>query len=100
MIHHVTAKLAGMRKPDEFVVYPAKPEDTHLIVQGDRTIGKFDRKTGEGVINWRGSNHKYQPHLTAAGGAEPYTYPLSFVLQCQEMRPNSGDQIGYGIYIA
>ncbi len=105
MIHHVTAKLAGMRKPQEFVVYPYSPDATdeerqYLKVQSNSVIGRFDKRTGEGVINWRGSNPKYNPHLCPSMGAEPYTFPMSFVLQCREMRPNSGDSIGQGIYIA
>ena len=96
----VTAKLAGMRKPQRFVVYPAKSADAEIIVQSDKAIGKFNHETGEGVLNWRGSHSKYFPHLNPILGAEPYTFPMEFVWQCLDAEPKSGDKIGPGIYHA
>ena len=92
----VTAQLAKMRKPQEFVIYPFKKDepDAQIIVQSDRAIGQFDRKTGMGVLNWRGSNSKYFVHLNRILGAEPYQFPAAFVAQCQEHQIGSGDLIG------
>ena len=90
----VTATLAGMRKPQEFVIYPHKDEDTTVIVQSDRAIGQFDPKTGAGVLNWRGSTSKYFLHLNRILGAEPYQFPVEFVYQCCVAQPKSGDLIG------
>lgn len=89
----ITAQLAGMRKPQEFVVYPYKP-DAPIIVQSERAIGQFDRTTGLGVLNWRGSQSKYFVHLSKLLGAEPYQFPPAFVAQCQEHQIRSGDLIG------
>ena len=96
----VTAKLAGMRKPQEFVVYPFNPayDNGTIKVQSDHAIGEFDRKTGKGILNWRGSNSKYNVHLSI--GAEPYQFPIEFVAQCQEHQLQPGDEIGHGIYVA
>lgn len=82
----ITARLAGMRKAQEFVVYPFNPTYDHgtIKVQSDHAIGEFDRKTGVGILNWRGSNAKYNVHLSPANGAEPFTFPPAFVAQCQE----------------
>jgi len=103
---HVTAKLAGMRKPQEFVVYPVQGNDPDYVkVQSDKAIGRFNRHTGAGVLNWRGSSPKYNPHLSPALGAEEYQFPRDFVLMCEEVRPNSGDLIGWtpetgSVYVA
>ena len=90
----IMATLAGMRKPQEFVVYPHKDGASTVTVQSDRAIGQFDPKTGVGVLNWRGSNSKYFPHLTQIFGAEPYRFPVEFVYQCCVEQPKSGDLIG------
>ena len=77
----ITAKLAGMRKAQKFVIYPQAKGDNNapVMVQSDRAIGMFDAKTGKGVLNWRGSNSKYGAHLNKALGAEPYQFPAEFV---------------------
>lgn len=93
MIVQVKAQLAGMRKPQDFVVYPNQNPKL-LVVQSDRAIGIFDRKTGAGLLNWRGSHPKYFLHLDRRTGAERYQFPEAFRLMCLEMRPNSGDLIG------
>ena len=90
----VTAQLAGMRKPQEFVVYPHQDGASTVTVQSDRAIGQFDPKTGAGILNWRGSNSKYFPHLARMLGAEPYHFPVEFVYQCCVEQLKSGDLIG------
>ena len=98
-VQRVTAKLAGMRKPQEFVVYPFKLGDTSIMIQSDKCIAKFDTVTGAGWINWRGSNSKYGVHLSPALGAEPYQFTPEFVLECQAAQPGSGDTIGNGVCV-
>lgn len=90
----VNAKLAGMRKEQEFVVYPFNLGDKTITVQSDKAIGIFDRVTGKGLLNWRGSNSKYFPHLNKFMGAEDYQFPAEFVQACFEAQPASGDLIG------
>jgi hypothetical protein len=90
MLKHVTAKLGNMRKPQDFVVYPGK-DGEDLVVQSDKSIGKFNRETGKGVLNTKGC---YFPHLTSFLGAKPYDFPMDFVVSCVLAQPESGDLIG------
>ena len=95
-VQTVTAKLAGMRKAQDFVVYPFKLGQTTILIQSDRCIAKFETETGAGVINWRGSNGKYFMHLSEFMGAEKYQFDADFVLECQAAQPGSGDYMGGG----
>jgi hypothetical protein len=88
MLKHITAKLGNMRKPQEFIVYPGEGD---LIVQSDKSIGKFNRETGKGVLNTRGA---YFPHLTMILGAKEYQFPMEFVIACVLAQPEKGDLIG------
>lgn len=98
----IDAKLAGMRKEQNFVVYPFKLGDKTIMVQSDKCIGLFDRVTGKGVINYKGSNYKGSPHLSPLLGAEPYQFPDWFMQACFEAQPGSGDEIVKGscVFIA
>jgi hypothetical protein len=89
-------KLAGMRKPERWIVYPRNGGRGMLKVQGDRSIASIDPETGKGVLNWRGSNAKYGPHLSQALGAEPFTFPQEFVNLARNYEPSSGDSMGGG----
>ena len=84
----VEAKLAKMRKPQSFSILPTE-DGEHLIVQSDKSIGRFAWRTGEGVLNTKGS---YFPHLSRVLGAEPYTFPAEFVQQCLEACPSLDGQ--------
>ena len=84
----VNAKLASMRKPQEFVVYPAGTYPGLIVVQSDKSIGAFDRETGKGRLNTKG---KYFPHIPLG---KPYQFPPEFVKACIEAQPKSGDLIG------
>ena len=95
----ITAKLAGMRKAQEFTVYPFKPGEL-ITVQSDKAIGQFCPVTGQGVLNWRGSGGKYFMHLSKFIGAEDYQFPMDFVEACVSAQPQSGDHIGGGVYVA
>jgi len=94
-IKTVTAKLATMRKPQNFVIYPFKPESNGTItVQSEKAIGRFDPVTGQGVLNSKGQSYKYFVHLMPQMGAVPYTFPREFVDECVASQPQSGDSIG------
>lgn len=85
---HIEAKLGNMRKPQEFIVYPPSDKE-NIIVQSDKSIGAFNRKTGEGVLNTKG---QYFPYLT--NGAKPYIFPTDFVLECIASYAEAGNLIG------
>lgn len=87
-------KLAGMRKPENWIVYPRKAGDATVIVQGSRSIGEFDPITRKGVLNWKGSNSKYFLHLNRILGAEPFEFPQEFVMLALNFMPSPGDLIG------
>ncbi len=99
-IKRVVAKLATMRKAQDFIVYPYKLGQTKLMVQSDKAIGLFEIATGEGVLNYKGSNSKYGVHLNEMLGAEKYKFPGEFVVACLEAQPGSGDRIGAHCFIA
>ncbi len=94
----VTAQLAGMRKPQEFVIYPFKPGEG-VTVQSERAIGAFDPVDCKGLLNWRGSHAKYFFDLMKIRGAEVYTFPREFVDECVRVQPQSGDEVGPGVII-
>ncbi len=48
-------------------------------------IGYFDFKTRKGLINKKGSNPKYNVHLSPALGAEPFEFPQDFVDACKSI---------------
>jgi len=100
MIKRVMGKFSGMRKEQDFIVYPYKLDQTSLLVQSDRAIARIDIKTGRGLLNWRGSHSKYGVHLNPALGAEEYQFPAEFVFQCLEAQPGSGQRIGSNVFIA
>lgn len=89
MIKTVSAKLQRMRKPQDFVVYPkSRTDNGDLVVQSDKSIGRFDPETGKGVLNVRG------PFFAHLSQASPFTFPMDFVEACIEAQPKSGDTIG------
>jgi hypothetical protein len=93
-------QLAGMRKPDNFIVYPHRRDDGSYLVQGDRTIATVHPQTCEGMLNWKGSHSKYAMHLMPMMGAEPFTFPREFVNLVINYQPSSGDYIGGGVRLA
>lgn len=84
MFERIEAKLGTMRKPQSFVAMPTD-DGEHIIVQSDKSTGRFNIRTGEGVLNIKGP---YFVHLTAAGGAKPYTFPADFVAAALEACPS------------
>lgn len=88
----VTAKLANMRKAQEFIVMPMS--DGKIMVQSDKSIGAFDFRTGKGKLNTKG---KYFIHLNM--GAVAFTFPAEFVSECLRVCPSMGGEteLGHGI---
>jgi hypothetical protein len=85
--------LGGMRKPDSWIVYPRKTDESYIIAQSSRAIALV-KDDGTGLLNWRGSNPKYFLHLSPALGAQHVTFPKEFVGLVREFMPSSGDLIG------
>lgn len=89
-IRSFEAKLGKMRKPQRFVTYPRKSATEPIVIQSDKAIGKFDPKTGEGVMNFRG---QYFLHLSAALGAERFTLPADVLKLAIDVGAVNGDGI-------
>jgi hypothetical protein len=97
----ITTRLASMKKPQRFIVYPFKPENNgHITVQSDKAIGRFDPITGKGLLNYKGSKPKYFMHLSPFTGAIEYQFPPDFVNECIASQPVSEDSIGGGVYVS
>lgn len=75
----VVGKLARMRKPQRFRVWPTS--DGKIMVQSERSIGMFDYRTGAGRLSVDGS---YFHHLAVAPS---YQYPVEFVRACLQACP-------------
>jgi hypothetical protein len=86
-------KLPGMRKPDNFIVYPCS-EDGTSVVQGSRSILKVNPESTRAIANIKGSNSKYFLQLTKFMGAVDMDLPQEFVNLVREFAPASGDLIG------
>jgi hypothetical protein len=86
-------RLPGMRKPDNFIVYP-KNQQGYYVVQGSRSILEVNPLTNKAVANIKGSNSKYFIHLTRLMGAVEMDLPQEFVNTVREFAPASGDLIG------
>lgn len=62
------AKFAGMRKPQEFIVYPIKAGDDakQLLIQSDTRIGHINTETGSVKMSKPHANGAYFIHLYEA----------------------------------
>lgn len=68
-----TAQFDGMRKPQEWVIYPVK--DEFVTIQSGTRIARFSLLTGEGVMSASRQGGAYGVHLSESLGAKPYTFP-------------------------
>jgi hypothetical protein len=57
-------KFEGMRKEQEFTIYPKSKEENTIAIQSDSRIGKLDLITGKGIISASHSNGAYFHTLT------------------------------------
>jgi hypothetical protein len=86
-------RLPGMRKPDNFIVYP-RSKDGSYIAQGSRSIVQVTPGSTKAVANIKGSNPKYFMHLAKFMGATEIGLPQDFINHVREFAPASGDLIG------
>lgn len=57
-------KIPGMRKMQEFIVYPVSGESKSIKIQSDSRIGLIDMSTGEGKMSESHSGGAYFVHLS------------------------------------
>lgn len=86
----VVGKLGSMRKPQAFSVRPAT--DGTLYIQSDKSTGKLNFRTGEGVLNTKGTTFMHLQGL----GAQPFTFPPDFVRACLAACPALGSETTVG----
>ena len=61
----IEMKISGMRKSQDFIVYPISADDTDKIItiQSSTRIGKIDLSTGRGLMSQSHSNGAYFVHF-------------------------------------
>jgi hypothetical protein len=95
-------KFQGMHKTQEFVVYPALPTDREISIQSNSTYARFDRVTGIGRINRKGSNYKTSYHLLTSFGGKDFICPkecIELAENCLNNNPNIINENGQAVEI-
>jgi len=61
-------KFAGMRKAQDFIIYPLKSGDNNdsILIQSDTRIGRVNMKNGVVSLSKAHASGAYQPHLSEA----------------------------------
>lgn len=87
------AKFAGMRKPQEFIVYPIKAGDdaSRLLVQSDTRIGYISMETGAVRMSKPHANGAYFIHLHEAIVIDKLQQDELFMLKAHVFTTAHGD---------
>jgi hypothetical protein len=56
-------KCAGMRKPQDFIVYPMQDSGPNITIQSDHRFGQIDLDTGKGVLSANRAQYANAPWL-------------------------------------
>jgi hypothetical protein len=67
-----TMKIKGMRKEQEFIIYPITGDSKELLIQSKTRIARLNSQTGQGVISESHQGGAYGPHL-AIDKLTPFT---------------------------
>jgi hypothetical protein len=92
----IEMKITGMRKPQEFSVYPITKDDSGKIItiQSDTRIGKIDLDTGRGVMSQSHSNGAYFVHFQM-DNLTPFTVSESDLEKIKaRIFATAGDNVG------
>jgi hypothetical protein len=57
-------KFPSMRKAEDFIVYPIKNGETHVIIQSEHRIAKIEIATGKGILSARRAQYANFAWLT------------------------------------
>lgn len=80
---NVEGKFKGMRKPQSFTLYPARYDNgTTIQIQSDKSIGRINPETGEGVLYVGKGEHPGGALLAAFG--ESFQFPPDFTAAVKE----------------
>ena len=69
----LTLKIEGMRKPQEFTVYPINKDSKYIVIQSSTRIAQIDPSLGIGVCTKSYPNGAYFHHLAIGD-----KYPIKF----------------------
>ena len=89
---HVTYQFKGRRKPESFILYPPK-EDGMIQFQSDKSIGRVNLDTGEGILYLGKSGPAYGVHL---GLGTPTVFPMDFTQMIRDALPKPGTVVSLG----
>jgi hypothetical protein len=67
---NVNMKFKGMRKEQNFTIYPVLKTDTVFLIQSDKKIGRVDLEKKRILISKTISSGAYAPHLYPSMGAK------------------------------
>lgn len=56
-------QFPGMRKPQDFIVYPMQDSGENITIQSDHRFGQIDLGTGEGIISANRPQYANAPWL-------------------------------------
>jgi hypothetical protein len=56
-------KFQGMRKPQDFIVYPMQDSGENITIQSNHRFGQIDLGTGEGIISANRAQYANAPWL-------------------------------------
>lgn len=56
-------KFQGMRKPQDFIVYPMQDSGENICIQSDHRFGQIDLATGKGVLSANRAQYANAPWL-------------------------------------
>jgi len=63
-------KFTGMRKPQDFVIYPCLATDSEVLLQSDNRIMRVRLNDGKAILSSNRSSGSYGPDLCPERGAK------------------------------
>ena len=87
-------KIKGMRKPQEFIVYPISMGDTQIKIQSDTRIGVINMDKGDGKMSQSHPNGAYGVHLAFDKLIDFQLTQDQFSKLKTELAKTSGKQVG------
>jgi hypothetical protein len=89
---YVSYQFKGRRKPENFILYPPK-DDGMIQFQSDKSIGRVNLETREGILYLGKSGSAYGVHLVHA---IPIVFNMDFVQLIKEAMPKPGTVVSLG----
>ena len=84
---HVIGRFPGMRKDQEWIVYPAQPGDNPnlFLIQSDTRCARVDVSTGDALVSSGKGGHPGFHTLSPQLGAKVVKAPENILDQLQEL---------------